>query len=529
MKKLLSLLLAAVLLLTCTGGMTAYAASNLSTGETVTVTVPRGGVATMTFTPEKTGVYSFTSDTEDYDPMCSVSLDGEDVAFNDDVLYDMETEEGDLNFQVIAILEAGNTYTLTVELYDDAAASFDVSAAFLGEVTDVSFTPAEDYTYIDGTEVYSFSFHKGDTLSLTVDGKKTDYVYDDEGFADAAGNYLEDAYQTTVFLTPLFEEDESEAYDAAPANFLNKVEISFFHYTFEVDTVTLANPVKSISYRLAKPIIVVKNLTGDWDYDAKGTKYFYYYPDFLNNGDVLTVNYTNNKVDKFTCSLDTYDDDGYEEILVNFENAKGEPLNYEYLDYYDLQFDSHWKVGTNYIYLSYMGKECKVPVQVIEAGWYKSGTKWYYYDTTNGDMVTGWKKISGKWYYFNASGVMQTGWQKIGGKWYYFNASGAMLTGWQKLGGKWYYLNASGAMLTGWQKLSGKWYYFNGSGAMVTGWQKIGSSWYYFNAGGDMKTGWLKQGGSWYYLKSSGAMATGRTIVGSKTYYFNASGVCTNP
>ena len=157
-----------------------------------------------------------------------------------------------------------------------------------------------------------------------------------------------------------------------------------------------------------------------------------------------------------------------------------------------------------------------------EGEWVKRNGSWYYF--VDGEIATGWKKITGKWYFFNGSGIMQTGWQKISSVWYFFNASGAMQTGWQKLGNIWYYFNASGAMLTGWQKISSKWYYFAGSGAMQTGWQKISNVWYYFNASGAMQTSWQKLGNVWYYFNSSGAMLTGWQKINNVWYYFQSSG-----
>ncbi len=527
MKKVLSVLLAVLMAISVTGGMTVYAADSIDVGETVKVTIPANSWVELSFTPEVTGIYCFESHAETGDPGCEIWLDDMPVALNDDIYYDEDDEaNADYNFFVSAILEAGETYTLFMTEFDGKKTTFTVTASFYAAVTDVTFTPAASYTYIDKTEMYYFDFNKGDRLSVATDQGTFTYQYNGEVFVDNNGEYLTDFLSADVGIYSDFDMDD----DSDEILFNNQVNVRFFHYTFTFDTVTVPNPVKSISYKSAKPLRVLKNLTGGWDYDEKGRKYYYYDVDFANDNDVLTVNYTDGKTVKYTCRTEKVVEDG--EIVewdIHFVNSKGEALQYDYFDYYDTQYENHWQLGINYLIVSYMGRECKVPVEVINTGWYSDGGKWYYYHKTSGKMLTGWQKIDGKWYYFNGSGVMQTGWQKLGGKWYYMNSSGAMLTGWQKLGGKWYYMNSSGAMLTGWQKLGGKWYYFNSSGAMLTGWQKIGGTWYYFNSGGDMKTGWLKSGGKWYFLKSSGAMATSRVIVGGKTYYFNASGVCTNP
>ncbi|MBC8559031.1 DUF4855 domain-containing protein [Fumia xinanensis] len=143
----------------------------------------------------------------------------------------------------------------------------------------------------------------------------------------------------------------------------------------------------------------------------------------------------------------------------------------------------------------------------------------------DGEIVTGWAKVSGKWYYLNADGIRTTGWQKVDNKWYYLKSDGVMATGWLKLGNTWYFLSASGVMQTGWLYNGGVWYYLYDWGGMAnSGWVKVGNTWYYFRGNGAMFTGWLQQGTTWYYLKDSGAMATGWNWVNAKCYYFNASG-----
>lgn len=123
----------------------------------------------------------------------------------------------------------------------------------------------------------------------------------------------------------------------------------------------------------------------------------------------------------------------------------------------------------------------------------------------------------------------KNGWYKVNGKWYLYKDN-VMLKYWQKDNGKWYYMNSQGVMLTGWLQIKGVWYYLGVGGDMKTGWNYINKKWYYFASSGAMQTGWVKDGGKWYYLESSGAMliSTSKKI-GSKTYKFDAHGVCLNP
>lgn len=143
----------------------------------------------------------------------------------------------------------------------------------------------------------------------------------------------------------------------------------------------------------------------------------------------------------------------------------------------------------------------------------------------NGDIVTGWAKVSGKWYYLNSDGLRTTGWQKVDNVWYYLKEDGQMAVGWLKLGNAWYYLKSSGAMAVGWLYDNGSWYWLYGGGSMAnSGWVQVNNAWYYLKGNGAMATGWLKVGDSWYYLKSNGVMATGWNWIGSHCYYFNAAG-----
>lgn len=77
-----------------------------------------------------------------------------------------------------------------------------------------------------------------------------------------------------------------------------------------------------------------------------------------------------------------------------------------------------------------------------QAGWIKSGNRWWYRHADGGYTKNGWEYINGQWYLFESAGWMLTGWQKVGGTWYYMYDSGAMAANtW--IGS--YYVNGSGA------------------------------------------------------------------------------------
>ena len=535
-KKLLSILLSVAMLLTVTAGLdiTAFAEDySIKVDETVTVSIPKNMCSYVKFTPEETGIYTFESFSDDYDPM-GVLYKGEDIIAEGDDIVD----EVDCNFAFSTYCEAGAEYTLEVSVYELKSVKIDVRVTEKYPVTNIVFTHVGDYEYYDGTYVYP-DFNEGDTFEVfKSETESVKFVYDGYDFCCGEDYFIEEDFSVFPSLTPVFNDEDEDG----DGDFANKMEVDFFTVDETFDVTVLEVPVKSISLKLAQPIRIVENTNGHTYYAGKNDVFFYYvlYEDeILTEGTVLTINYKDGTSEKYTCKLILADEDdpiyyfidGDEFYYTVFVNKDGEYLDTDYLDSYDNQEEVHWTLGNkNYTFISYMNVECKVPVQIIKAGWQKFDGKWYYFDKDEGEKVTDWQKISGKWYYFDAKGVMQTGWQKINKKWYYLNKSGAMQTGWQKISGKWYYFDAKGVMQTGWQKINKKWYYFNSGGVMQTGWQKINKKWYYFNKSGVMQTGWLKSGGKWYYLKSDGSMAAGTSMkIGKKTYKFNSNGVCTNP
>lgn len=139
----------------------------------------------------------------------------------------------------------------------------------------------------------------------------------------------------------------------------------------------------------------------------------------------------------------------------------------------------------------------------------------FKHDIENGLVVEpGWKKNdTGYWYVRSDGSYPKEKFEKINGAWYYFNNSGYMLAEqWKKhKDGKWYWFDKSGAMATGWKKIAEKWYFFNGEGAMVTGWVKYKDTWYYLDGKeGNMVSNAFIQSADktgWYYLKEDGSLA----------------------
>ncbi|MCQ2512969.1 MAG: hypothetical protein MJ092_06270, partial [Lachnospiraceae bacterium] len=160
---------------------------------------------------------------------------------------------------------------------------------------------------------------------------------------------------------------------------------------------------------------------------------------------------------------------------------------------------------------------------VMQTGWIRPGTKWYYLDA-NGIMLTGLQNINGTRYYFDEDGAMLIDWIAADGNWYYALSSGAIQTGWVKVGNTWYFMDSNGVMQTGFISDAGSVYYLSGSGAMQTGWIAVNGYWYYASSSGVIQTGWLPLGNNWYYLNADGSMQIGWKDINGHRFYFEANG-----
>ncbi len=129
-------------------------------------------------------------------------------------------------------------------------------------------------------------------------------------------------------------------------------------------TASAANDVVAISFEPTQPLEVIENVDG-WEYECwrsdceqcDGVFFdYFYYPLFGNEGDVLTVTYSDGK------SVDyTYNGNGY------FIGTDGNEIAFGDLITSDEQYDEHWSVPGEYSFtLTYADCSTTVPVTVIE-------------------------------------------------------------------------------------------------------------------------------------------------------------------
>lgn len=143
----------------------------------------------------------------------------------------------------------------------------------------------------------------------------------------------------------------------------------------------------------------------------------------------------------------------------------------------------------------------------MTTGWYYHTNKKWYYFGSDGVMRLGLEKIGGYWYYFGTNGIMRTGIVWKNGKKYCFDSDGHLQKGWFRYAnGKWYYSNSKGVVQqNGWIKVKGVWYYLNPTGSMRTGWLKYKGDYYYLKSDGSMaRNQTIKIGGKNYTFNASG-------------------------
>ena len=146
------------------------------------------------------------------------------------------------------------------------------------------------------------------------------------------------------------------------------------------------------------------------------------------------------------------------------------------------------------------------PVEVTGTWHSRWGTT--YFETEEGEKITGLQTIEGEIYYFNSKGVLQKStFYEEDGKKYYFGSDGKAVKGWLD-----------------------KWaadYYFDENGIMQTGFVEIDENIYYFNAKGHLiKSAWIEEEGKKYYAKSDGKLAKSESIKKwGKKYSFDENGV----
>lgn len=151
----------------------------------------------------------------------------------------------------------------------------------------------------------------------------------------------------------------------------------------------------------------------------------------------------------------------------------------------------------------------------------------YFFDRTDGHMLTGGQVIDNVEYLFSVDGIRQHGWVSLeNGTFYYDPSTGGKVRGFlDDAKGRHYLSPDDGHMVTGAVVIDKQNYFFNPEGVMTTGMvAREDGSYYYDPANGQMVTGWFTAADKTYYADANGHIVTGVYEIDKQPYYFDAAG-----
>ncbi len=226
-------------------------------------------------------------------------------------------------------------------------------------IVSASLTPIKPYTiyegaygyYDDGVGYYwAPDFNAGDIINITFsDETKATYTYYNQ-------------YEYQGWHTSNNDEISVVGYSFY-ADKLGKTYVSYcindFDFDIENVPVTIVNnPVESFSLTPAKAYEIIECTHGRYLDEENETDWLYYAPDF-NEGDKITVNYTDGTSEEYTYKENRAVEFGY---FCDFVNTKNEILKFES---YGFELDGTGET-TFEVKLPDYGKTTNVPVTIIE-------------------------------------------------------------------------------------------------------------------------------------------------------------------
>ena len=107
---------------------------------------------------------------------------------------------------------------------------------------------------------------------------------------------------------------------------------------------------------------------------------------------------------------------------------------------------------------------------IMKKEWYSDEKgNFYFFDRTDGHMLTGDQVIDGLKFLFGADGIRQSGMiaREDGSSYYYDPATGQMVSGWFNIADKTYYADELGHIVTGIYPVAKQNYYFDEKGVLI--------------------------------------------------------------
>ena len=230
-------------------------------------------------------------------------------------------------------------------------------------VKSIEFIKKNDVVYYEGSHMHYDSwddmtyyerpnFEEGDILIVhDSKGGQTRYTFSTETWEFKGDN----GEKISTEDIQIYDNQREEAWTLG--NNVCTVEYMGSKDTFYVSIIK--NPVTSISFTPVNSAEFFENSNGMIDIDPEGNEFFYYWEPGFEEGDILTVNYSDTR-GKVTYTAQR---DGYE---MNFVSASGDSISESEIERRSDQRKNHWSLGNdNYYTVSYMGIGTQVPVSIV--------------------------------------------------------------------------------------------------------------------------------------------------------------------
>lgn len=239
------------------------------------------------------------------------------------------------------------------------------------DVESISFEPAEPWSFVERTSGFEYrdgfiyneyGIEPGDELTVNYkDGSTKIFVftlldeYEEDGETYVNFGFVSEDGEV---INNYYIIDTQYDYFWEPGGKVNFVVLAIADTYCLIPVEIIGTTISSISYTPAASFDIIEGTNCFETRDEDNNFYYHYYvTDFPADGDVLTVTNNDGTVDVYTCR-DThfYNDLGN---IIDFGSASNN------LKLNDNQYYNHWTVGgSNYLYVTYMGKEAAIPVQI---------------------------------------------------------------------------------------------------------------------------------------------------------------------
>ena len=164
-------------------------------------------------------------------------------------------------------------------------------------------------------------------------------------------------------------------------------------------------------------------------------------------------------------------------------------------------------------------------------GWYTEGDKTYYLTPEDGSIARGQRNVDSADFYFTAEGVKTAGWVVINDQKFFYEPAnnGIMKRDWysDEKGHIYFFDRTDGHMLTGAQAIDGVEFLFSAEGIRQTGWVTLENGTFFYDpATGAKVRGFYDDAAGRHYLSADdGHLVTGAATIEKKNYFFSPEGV----